>query len=303
MEIVKQSHALIHSCVDTCVICVKVYYSCMEKVSCDLLQQEYGTLKTLAEECRGMLTVHTVGSEEYRKVQKQFNKQAEQFQQRLAEYCSFLQKLFSKDEEAPEIQKIFDQHDTRKAALAAIFRCREDQISTTKEEALSGDIVLHDGYLNLNLLKKLPEEVRLPKYVGGDINMSGLAKLPEKVQLPEHIGGDLILDKLTTLPGKVQLPKYVRGYLFLYNLTTLPGKVQLPEYVGGGLYLSSLAELPEKVQLPEYIGDDLGLSSLTKLPDDFTFPEHIGGILFLNKKLKGHSALSTIPEGVSIEWE
>ena len=253
----------------------------MEKVSCDLLQQEYGTLKTLAEEYKGVLLRESVGSEECQRVQKQFNKQAEQFRQRLAEYCSFLQKLFLKNEEAPEIQKIFDQHDTRKAALSAIFRCREDQISAAKKEALSGDIVLYDGHLNLNLLKKLPEEVQLPKYVGGGLFLHNLAELPEKVQLPKYIG----------------------GYLNLSSLTTLPGKVQLPKYVGGRLYLNKLTTLPEEVQLPEYIGSSLYLGSLTELPDDFTFPEHIGGILFLNKKLKGHSALSTIPEGVSIEWE
>ena len=232
---------------------------CMEKVSCNLLQQEYGTLKTLAEEYKGVLLRESVGSEECQKVREQFNKQVEQFRQRLAEYCSFLQKLFSKDEEAPEIQKIFDQHDTRKAALAAIFRCREDQISTTEEEALSGGIVLHDRNLNLFLLEELSEEVRLPKYVGGSLFLNILAELPKEVRLPKYVGGDLDLFSLTKLPKKVQLPKYV--------------------------------------------GDSLALPSLTKLPDDFTFPEHIGDTLFLNKKLKGHSALSTVPEGVPIEWQ
>ena len=254
---------------------------CMEKVSCDLLQQEYGTLKTLAEEYKGVLLREKVGSEEYQRVQKQFNKQVEQFRQRLAEYCSFLQDLFLKDEEAPEIQKIFDQHDTRKAALSAIFRCREDQISTTKEKTLSGDTVLHDGYLSLSDLEELSAEVQLPKYIRGGLNLSSLTELPEEVQLPKYIG----------------------GYLILYNLTTLPEEVQLPKYVKGGLNLSSLTTLPEEVQLPEYVGGNLGLNKLTELPNDFTFPEHIGGILRLNKELKGHSALSTVPEGVPIEWK
>ena len=243
-------------------MCVKVYYSCMEKVSCDLLQQEYGTLKTLAEEYKGVLLRESVGSEECQKAQKQFDEQAKRFRGLLAEfaeYYSFLQKLFLKNEKTPEIQKIFDQHDTRKAALSAIFRCREDQISTTKEEALSGGIALHDSYLDLFYLEELSAEVQLPKYIG--------------------------------------------GYLNLYNLTTLPEKVQLPEYVGGGLNLYSLTELPEGVRLPKHIGYDLDLSSLTELPNDFTFPEHIGSILFLNKKLKGHSALSTVPEGVPIGWK
>ena len=238
-------------------------------------------MKTLAEEYKGVLLRESVGSEECQRVQKQFNKQVEQFRQRLAEYrVLFLRNLFLKDEEAPEIQKIFDQHDTRKAALADIFRCREDQISTTKEEALSGDIVLHDGHLNLNFLKKLPEEVRLPEYIKGGLG----------------------LGNLTTLPEEVQLPKYVGSSLILHSLTELPEEVQLPEYVGKSLHLNNLAELPEGVQLPEYIGGSLALHSLAELPDDFTFPEHIGSILFLNKKLKGHSALSTIPKGVSIKW-
>ena len=279
---------------------------CMEKVSCDLLQQEYGTLKTLAEEYKGVLLRESVGSEECQKAQKQFNKQVEQFRQRLAEHFSFLQKLFLKDEEAPEIQKIFDQHDTRKAALATIFRCREDQISTTKEKALSGDTVLHDDDLFLYNLTKLPEEARLPKYIKGGLGLGNLTELPEKVQLPEYVGGDLGLNKLTKLPEKVQLPEYVGGRLYLNSLTTLPEEVQLPEYVGGRLFLSSLTTLPEevqlpkyvggvldlcnlttppkKVQLPEYIGDSLALNNLTELPDDFTFPEHIGGILFPQRR-------------------
>ena len=231
---------------------------CMEKVSCDLLQQEYGTLKILAEEYKGVLLRESVGSEECQKAQKQFNKQVEQFRQRLAEYrVLFLRNLFLKDEEAPEIQKIFDQHDTRKAALSAIFRCREDQISTTKKEALSGDIVLHDGYLDLSNLEELSAEVQLPEYIRGGLFLHNLAELPEKVQLPKYVGGGLFLNKLTTLPEKVQLPEHVEGGLNLCNLTTLLEGVQLPEYVGGNLDLYNLTTLLEGVQLPEYVGSDL----------------------------------------------
>ena len=261
-------------------------------------------MKTLAEEYKGVLLRESVGSEECQRVQKQFNKQVEQFRQRLAEYrVLFLRNLFLKDEEAPEIQKIFDQHDTRKAALADIFRCREDQISTTKEEALSGDIVLHDGDIDLSDLEELSAEVQLPEYIRGGLFLHNLAELPEKVQLPKYVGGGLFLNKLTTLPEKVQLPEHVEGGLYLYELTELPEEVQLPEHVEGDLYLYKLTALPEGVQLPEYVGDSLALHSLTELPNDFTFPEHIGGTLYLNEELKGHSALSTVPEGVPIEWK
>ena len=240
MAVVKQSHALIHSCVDTCVMCVKVYYSCMEKVSCDLLQQEYGTLKTLAEEYKGVLFQYELGADIVQQKKGQFDKKQKEVKhliQERKEYFSYLRDLYFKDRDNQVIQEISEKYESKKEALAYIFTCRKDQISTTKEEALSGGIALHDGYLDLFGSKELSVEVQLPKYVKG------------------------------------------------------------------GLNLSSLTELPKEAQLPECVGRNLYLHSLTKLPDDFTFPEHIGGTLHLNKKLKGHSALSTVPEGVPIEWD
>ena len=156
--------------------------------------------------------------------------------------------------EDPRVEELLETRDKRKD-LATIFNCREDQISFTEKEALSGDIVYHYGDL-------------FPPYL----------TTAEGLQLPEHVGGDLYLNHLTTAEG-LQLPEHVGGILELSHLTTAEG-LQLPEHVGGDLNLSHLTTT-EGLQLPEHVGGDLNLSHLTTA-EGLRLPERVGGILNLS---------------------
>ena len=95
----------------------------------------------------------------------------------------------------PRIQKIIGQRDKRKD-LASIHNCREDQISFTKEEALSGDIVYHDGDLDLDSLTSA-EGLTLLKEIEGSLNLERLTSA-EGLMLPKQVGGEVWLDSLTT---------------------------------------------------------------------------------------------------------
>ncbi len=62
-----------------------------------------------------------------------------------------------------------------KVDLAFIFECSEDQISTTSEEALSGNIRFHYGDLDLGSLQSA-EGLILPNEIGGSLYPSTLLK-------------------------------------------------------------------------------------------------------------------------------
>ena len=195
----------------------------------------------------------------------------------------------------PRIKEILNGRSKRKD-LAIIFNCDEKQISTTKEEALSGGIIYHHGDLYLRGLTTA-EGLQLPKRIGGFLNLSSLITA-KNLQLPERIEGFLDLRGLTTAEG-LQLPKYVGGYLDLSKLTTAKG-LDLPEHIGGGLDLRGLTtaeglELPEHVEgdlylnglttaegleLPEHVGENLDLSGLTTA-EGLQLPKHIGESLYL----------------------
>ena len=94
----------------------------------------------------------------------------------------------------------------KKEDLSLLFNCRPDQISGTKEEALSGDIVYHVGDLNLSGLSSA-EGLTLPDHVGGYLNLNGLSSA-EGLILPDHIGGGLHLNGLSSADKEMLREKY-----------------------------------------------------------------------------------------------
>ncbi len=197
--------------------------------------------------------------------------------------------------EEPRIDEIIKGRDA-KEDLSLAMGIPKEKISTTKEEALSGDILYHYGDLDLNDLTTV-EELKLPKIVSGELWLDNLTTaerlvLPESVggglymqrlttakgvKFPESVGGDLWLARLTTTEGLV-LPKSVGGDLWFADLTTTEGLV-LPKSIGGSLYLRG-PTTAEGLVLPESVGNSLVLSGLTTAKG-IKFPESIGGYLDL----------------------
>lgn len=66
----------------------------------------------------------------------------------------------------PRIQEVISARGDIKADLVTILDCRPEQISTIKDEALSGDIVFHYGDLYLGSLQSA-EGLTLPETLGG----------------------------------------------------------------------------------------------------------------------------------------
>jgi len=91
----------------------------------------------------------------------------------------------------------------------------KEQISTTKEEALKGDINYHYGSLDLRGLTSA-EGLTLPQSVGGSLDLEGLTSA-EGLTLPQSVGGGLDLRGLTSAEG-LTLPQSVGGYLYLQGL-------------------------------------------------------------------------------------
>ena len=125
----------------------------------------------------------------------------------------------------PRIEEITNQRKI-KEDLAFLFNCRPDQISTTKDEALKGDIIFHYGDLYLDSLT----------------SAEGL-KLPEKI-------GSLYLDSLTSAEG-LKLPEKISGILYLNSLTSAEG-LKLPEKISGILNLDSLTHNQKEILRRRY---------------------------------------------------
>ncbi|MFT5352272.1 MAG: hypothetical protein ACI9GH_000115, partial [Candidatus Paceibacteria bacterium] len=162
----------------------------------------------------------------------------------------------------PRIKKIQETRNV-KEDLSQVFDCRPEQISLTKDEALSGDIVYHYGDLDLNSLTSA-----------------------EGLELPQSIGGNLYLESLTSAEG-LELPQSIGGYLYLESLTSAEG-LKLPQSIGGDLYLNSLTSA-EGLKLPQSIGGYLDLNSLTSA-EDLKLPQSIGGYLYLSSLTSAEKA-------------
>ncbi len=177
-------------------------------------------------------------------------------------------------EEDSRIQEIKDNRNIRKD-LAIAFDCKEEEISFTKEEALSGNIKYHCGDLDLNSLTSA-EGLNLPEYVGGYLDLRNLTSA-EGLNLPRYIGGDLNLNSLTSAKG-LNLPSYIGRNLILGSLTSAKG-LNLPSHIGEGLSLFSLTSA-KGLELPSRIDGDLDLNSLTSA-EGLNLPEYVGGYLDL----------------------
>jgi len=175
----------------------------------------------------------------------------------------------------PRIKSIIEKRNI-KQDLSLVFDCRLDQISTTEQEALKGNIKFHYGDLNLKNLTSA-EGLVLPENISGDLDLSGLTSTKGLV-LPKSVGGYLDLPGLTSAKGLV-LPKRIGAGLDLKNLTSAEGLV-LPENIGGTLYLPGLTSA-EGLVLPENIGGYLDLSGLTSA-EGLVLPENISGGLYLS---------------------
>ena len=154
----------------------------------------------------------------------------------------------------PRIEELLKGRNVRKD-LALIFDCKEENISLTEEEALSGNIIYHYGDLYLDGLTSA-EGLKLPDKVGGYLDLSGL-RSAEGLKLPDKIGGWLKLNGIRSAEG-----------------------LELPTEIGGGLWLNSIASAKD-LKLPTEIEEDLSLSGLTSA-EDLKLPDKIGGYLDLS---------------------
>jgi hypothetical protein len=136
----------------------------------------------------------------------------------------------------PRINEILRSRDIRDD-LSFVLDVPREKISTTPEEALSGNIRYHYGNLDLSGITSA-EGLKLPESISGNLHLGGITSA-EGLNLPESIGGYLYLDSLTSAKG-LKLPKTIGGYLNLNGLTSVEG-LKFPESIGEYLYLCDLA--------------------------------------------------------------
>jgi len=167
------------------------------------------------------------GADKYRKASAdmkqltEINKKVKANQELTKEDLIFLYEInekiqgfgYQEDLRIEEIRKTRDL----KQDLANIFNCSKNQISTTKEEALKGDIKYHYGSLYLEGLTSA-KDLKLPESIGGNLDLSGLTSAKD-LKLPESIGGYLDLRGLTSAKD-LKLPESIGGNLDLSGLTS-----------------------------------------------------------------------------------
>lgn len=175
----------------------------------------------------------------------------------------------------PRIKEILDKRsaETKRADLARILDIREDQVSFTREEALSGKAIVHFGDLDLSDIRSAHGQI-LPRYILGNLDLrrlesaAGLA-MPERVRtldlrslespnglvLPER--ADIIRLGSLKRADRLVFPDEMES-LDLNSLETAVGMV-LPKRVFV-LRMASL-ERPDGLVLPEEI-EKLYLNSL-----------------------------------------
>lgn len=106
-----------------------------------------------------------------------------------------------------------DREEITKKDLAQAYKCREDQVSLTKEEFLAGrDIVIHYGNLDLGEFVD-PEGLVLPNQIAGNLDLSGL-KAIKGLKFPDSVTNVLYLKNITTTEGLFDLPVGIRTIVF-----------------------------------------------------------------------------------------
>jgi len=178
-------------------------------------------------------------------------------------------------EKDPRIQEILQERDIKEDMSIAID-CKKEEISLTKEEALSGNIKYHYGDLYLRNLTSA-QGLELPEIIRGSLYLYSLTSA-DGLKFPKSVGGYLDLYNLTSARG-LELPKIIRGYLDLRSLTSADG-LKFPKSVGGDLSLYNLTSA-DGLKLPESVGRSLDLRNLTSA-DGLKLPENIGGDLYLS---------------------
>lgn len=158
----------------------------------------------------------------------------------------------------PRIEELLEGRNVRED-LALVFDCKEENISLTKEEALSGNIIYHHGDLFLIYLTSV-EGLKLPNKIGGSLNLS--VRSAEGLKLPDKIGKSLSLNGLTSAEG-LKLPSKIDGSLYLHGLTSAKG-LELPNEIEDSLGLGGLRSA-EGLKLPDKIGGTIYLTSLESL--------------------------------------
>jgi hypothetical protein len=178
-------------------------------------------------------------------------------------------------EKDPRIAEIIRTRDV-KSDLSLVTGYPKDQISTTKEEALSGRKNIHHGDIDLHE-RTSAERLVFPQTVIGDIDLSSITSA-KGLTLPQTMNGNLVLSGLKSAEGLI-LPQTMNGDLLLMDLKSAKGLI-LPETVGGDLLLGDLKSL-EGVKLPKHVGGNLDLKNLTSA-EGLELPRTVGGYLQLN---------------------
>lgn len=185
-------------------------------------------------------------------------------------------------EKDPRINEILSTRNL-KLDLSYVFNLKPEQISTTTEEALSGNIVFHYGDLRVDRITSA-EGLILPKQIGGSLSLDNLTSAKGLI-LPEQIGGSLSLNNLTSARGLI-IPSSFKGALYLHKLTNAKELI-IPKNFSGTLILKGLASAKDLV-VPEYFKGSLHLDGL-RSSKDLKLPLRIDGDLYLNSivTLKG----------------
>lgn len=195
---------------------------------------------------------------------------------------------FGKD---PRIEEIKQQRDIKDDFVIVYdHKYTRDEISLSREEALSGKAKIHVGNLDLSDLTTVTG-LKLPDIIDGNLNLSRLISA-EGLKLPIIIKGNLSMDSLTSAKGII-FPNSLHS-LTLSSLTS-PAGLKLPEIINGNLDLNSLVSV-EGLKLPDTLGGLL-LSSLTT-EVGLKLPETIKGFLDL-RSLTSAKSLKR-PSGVEI---
>jgi len=175
----------------------------------------------------------------------------------------------------PRIEEVKEKRDV-KSDLSLITGYSRQQISTTKEQALRGEIKFHYGNLYLGGVRSA-QGLKLPETVNGFLYLNDLQSA-EGLKLPETVNGHLDLSGLQSAQG-LKLSETVNGNLYLGGLQSAEG-LELPETIKGGLDLKGL-QSAEGLILPKTIKGSLNLRSL-KSAEGLKLPETLKGDLYLN---------------------
>jgi hypothetical protein len=179
------------------------------------------------------------------------------------------------NKEDPRIKELLTGRDV-KSDISLVTGYSRDEISTTKEEALKGNIKFHYGNLYLNKLKSA-KGLTLPETVNGNLYLSGLQSA-EGLVLPQTLNGGLYLDQLLSAEGLI-MPQTVNGNLYLDHLRSAEG-LTLPKTLNGNLSLTNL-QSAEGLIMPQTVNGWLALGNLQSA-EGLVLPQTLNGGLYLD---------------------